>query len=113
MEIPQPSWPCTISAFGEAASQRFIAPHSSASTWPKLIQRSFSSGMILATAALISGNIARCPQWNSIGSSASIRNWLKLKPAGGATASTQVERRCTPGAISAILVSMRPNPFPM
>ncbi len=68
-------------------------PHSSASTWPKLIQRSVSSGMILATAALTRGNICRCPQWNSIGSSASIRNWLKVNPAGGATAGTKVESR--------------------
>ena len=44
-------------------------------------------------AALISGNIWRCPQWNSMGSSASIRNWLKVKPAGGATSGVHVDRR--------------------
>ncbi len=93
IEIPQPSWPWTIWACGAAANQRFMAPHSSASTWPKLIQRSRSSGITLDSAALISGNIWRCPQWNSMGSSASIRNWLKVKPAGGATSGVHVDRR--------------------
>ena len=50
------TWRC-----GAAASQVFIAPHSSASTWPKLIQRSDSMGMTLATASAISGNRPRMP----------------------------------------------------
>lgn len=80
--------PWTTWARGAAASHWFMAPHSSASTWPKLIQASRSSGMIARTASLICGNIWRWPQWNSRGSSASMRNWLKVKPAGGATSGT-------------------------
>ena len=34
-----------------------MAPHSSDSTWPKLIHRSRSTGMISATAADTSGNM--------------------------------------------------------
>ena len=65
-----------------------MAPHSSASKWLKASQRSRSSGMMRATAAEIAGNIARWPQWNSSGSSAAIRNWLKAKPSGAATSGT-------------------------
>ena len=71
----------------------FIEPHSSDSTWPNVIQRSDSTGTTRATASATSGNMARGPVWNSSGSSASIRNWLKLKPSGGATSGTKVERR--------------------
>jgi hypothetical protein len=69
-----PSWPCATWALGAAASHWFMEPHSSASTWPKLIQRSRSTGITRATASLTSGNNWRWPQWNSIGSSASMRN---------------------------------------
>ncbi len=34
------------------------------------------------------------------------RNWLKVKPAGGATSGTKVESRKMPSAISVILVSI-------
>ena len=70
----QAVWPQAIWAFGAAASHWFMAPHSSDSTWPKLIQRSVSIGISAATAAETSGNMPRPPQWNSIGSSAIRRN---------------------------------------
>jgi hypothetical protein len=70
-----------------------MEPHSSASTWPKAIQRSCSNGSTCASAAEIEGNMARRPQWKSSGSSALIRNWLKVKPAGAAISGTKVERR--------------------
>jgi hypothetical protein len=44
------------------------------------------------TAAMTSGNRERCPAWNTIGSSASIRNWLKVNPSG-LTSGTKVESR--------------------
>jgi hypothetical protein len=65
-----PSTPWTTSARAAAASQSFIEPHSSDSTWPKLTRRSRSSGMTRATAPLTRGNGCRPPQWNSSGSSA-------------------------------------------
>ena len=42
------------------------------------------TGTIRLTASDTSGNIRRGPVWNSRGSSAFTRNWLKAKPAGGA-----------------------------
>ena len=42
----QPVWPCAAFACGATASHSFIAPHSSASKWPKVIQRSRSGGMM-------------------------------------------------------------------
>jgi len=59
-----------------------MAPHSSASTWPKVIQRSRSTGSTRDTASDTSGKRRRRPQWNNSGSSASIRNWFMVKPAG-------------------------------
>jgi hypothetical protein len=47
------------------------------------------------------------PVWNRKGSSPFTRNWLKVKPAGGAMASTWVDSRYTSGAISSMLVCMR------
>ena len=43
----QPSPPNVTVAWGAAPSHWFIEPHSSASTWPKLIQRSWSTGITL------------------------------------------------------------------
>jgi len=80
-------------AAGAAASQSFIAPHSSASTWPKAIQRSWSTGSTRSTASDTAPNIPRRPQWNSSGSSATRRNWLKVNPAGAAIAGTKVDSR--------------------
>ena len=82
IEIMQPSSPCATCAAGAAASHWFIEPHSSASTWPKVIQRSRSTGITRDTASDTSGNSARGPQWKSSGSSASTRNWFIVKPAG-------------------------------
>src|SRR3546814_4731744 len=59
-----------------------------------------------ATAADTSGNSERGPQWKSSGWSARIRNWLKVKPSGGATSGRWVDRRKIPEAISSALVSM-------
>ena len=69
-------------AFGAAARKRFIAPHSSASRWPNMIQRSRSSGITEAMASDTTGNMARGPVWKMAGSSASMRNWLNVKPVG-------------------------------
>jgi len=82
IEIAQPSSPCATCADGAAASHWFIAPHSSASTWPKVIQRSRSTGSTRDTASDTRGKSPRRPQWNSSGSSASSRNWLTVNPAG-------------------------------
>ena len=92
-QMVQPIAPCATVAQGAARSHSLSAPHSSASTWLKLIQRSRSGGRIFATAAAIDGNILRWPQWNSSGSSAMTRNWLKVKPAGGPISGTRVESR--------------------
>lgn len=70
----------------------FMAPHSSASTCPKETQRSDSRGSTVATASATRGNMPRGPEWNSIGSSAASRNWLKVKPSG-LTSGAQVEMR--------------------
>ena len=77
---------------GAAASHMFIAPHSSASTCPNEIQRSDSTGTTVATFSATSGNSPRIPVWKSNGSSAAIRNWLKVKPSG-LTSGIQVEIR--------------------
>ncbi len=69
-----------------------MAPHSSASTWPKVIQRSRSSGVTVAMASATSGKVARWPVWKSRGCSSSIRYWLKVKPVGP-TSGTKVENR--------------------
>jgi hypothetical protein len=92
-ETMQPSAPWVTVACGAVASQVFIEPHSSDSTWPKLIQRSDSTGTTVATASATSGNIPRGPVWNSSGSSPVTRNWFMVKPAGGATSGIQVEIR--------------------
>ena len=70
---------------GATASHWFMAPHSSDSTWPKLIQRSDSTSMTLPTAAETSGNRPRAPVWKSIGSSPVMRYWLKASPPGAAS----------------------------
>ena len=70
----------------------FMEPHSSASMWPKVIHRTDSTGTTVATASATSGNMARGPVWKSSGSSAAIRNWLKVNPSG-LTAGTKVEIR--------------------
>jgi hypothetical protein len=62
-------------------SQEFMDPHSSASTWPKVIHRSRPIGTTRSTAADTSGNSERSPVWNNSGSSASIKNWLNMKSA--------------------------------
>ena len=78
----QPTAPCATCALGAAARNSFIAPHSSASKWPNMIQRSRSTGITVAIASDTIGNIWRRPVWNSSGSSASTRNWLNVKPVG-------------------------------
>ena len=88
----QPSALWAICAFGAAARNRFMAPHSSDSRWPNVIQRSRSMGITVATASDTSGNIARGPVWKISGSSASTRNWLKVKPVGPMSG-TKVDRR--------------------
>ena len=88
-----------------------MAPDSSASTWPKLIQRRDATGSTRPTASDTSGNIPRGPVWNSVGSSPAIRNWLNVKPPG-ATSGTHVERRNTPSAISWMLVVSMPASCP-
>ena len=89
----QPVAPWAGVALGAAASHSFIAPHSSASKWPKAIQRSRSRGMIRRRASRLRPNILRSPVWNISGSSPRTRNWLKVKPAGGAMSGTKVESR--------------------
>ena len=84
-----PMAPCATRASGATSSHSFMDPHSSASKWPKVIQRRSSTGRTRATASDTSGNRPRRPVWKSSGSSASIRNWLKLMPTSG----TNVDRR--------------------
>ena len=72
------------------------------STWPNVIQRSVSTGMIRPTASDTDGKSPRDPVWNSSGSSATTRYWLKRMPASG----TKVEIRWIPSAISVVVVSM-------
>jgi hypothetical protein len=91
-ETAQPSAPKATMARGAAASHWFIAPHSSASTWPKLIHRNRFTGITRATASATDGNIERFPQWKSSGSSESIKNWLYEKPRGP-TSAAKVESR--------------------
>ena len=52
---------CATCASGAAARNRFIAPHSSDSTWPNVIQRNRSTGITVAMADDTDGNIARGP----------------------------------------------------
>ena len=59
----QPRAPCTTCASGAAASQSFIAPHSSASMCANEIQRSLDTGITWDTASLISGKSPRMPVW--------------------------------------------------
>ena len=59
-----------------------MAPHSSDSTWPKVIQRSDATGSTRSTASQTESNMDRCPVWKRSGSSSSIRNWLKVNPSG-------------------------------
>ena len=77
---------------GAEASHMFIAPHSSASTCPKEIQRSDSTGRTVASASATRGNNPRRPVWKSSGSSPMTRNWLNVKPIG-VTSGIQVEMR--------------------
>ncbi len=72
----------TTSLPGAAVSHAFMAPHSSPSTWPKLIQRREAGGRTVATASLTRGKSIRMPVWNSSGSSPTTRNWLKVNPSG-------------------------------
>ena len=74
IDTMQPSASWATFASGAAARNRFIAPHSSASRWPNVIQRRRSTGVTVAIAADTEGNIARRPVWKSRGSSASTRN---------------------------------------
>jgi hypothetical protein len=80
MSQPRAPWATWLS--GAAVSHMFIEPHSSASTWPKVIQRRAWTGTTVATASATRGNIPRGPAWKSNGSSALTRNWLKVKPSG-------------------------------
>src|ERR1700712_3627155 len=100
-----PGWLKTPPAPGPASGRAVIAPHPSDPTWPKDSHRTRSIGRTFPTASETSGNIRRGPRWNSIGSSASIRYWLKVRPPGTASA-TNVERRYTPAAISCTEVCM-------
>jgi hypothetical protein len=88
----QPMKDCATCEFGAAASHSFIAPDSSASRWPKVIQRSLSNATTEATAGDTRGNKARRPVWNNNGSSASTRNWLNVNPVGPMSG-TWVEKR--------------------
>src|SRR5438874_1267186 len=54
-------------ACGAAARNSFIAPHSSDSRCPNMIQRSRSSGTTEATACDTSGNMPRGPVWKMVG----------------------------------------------
>ena len=47
-----------------------------------MIQRRRSSGISEAMAADTAGNMRRGPVWKMVGSSASMRNWLNVKPVG-------------------------------
>ena len=66
-ETMQPSSPCATVACGAASSHSFIEPHSSDSTWPKVIHLRESGGSSFATAPRTAGNIPRGPVWNSSG----------------------------------------------
>ena len=57
-----------------------------------MTQRSLSRGSTDATASDTNGNMPRGPVWKMVGSSASIRNWLNVKPVGP-TSGTNVESR--------------------
>ena len=57
-----------------------------------MIQRSRSSGTTDATASDTDGNMPRGPVWKMAGSSASMRNWLNVKPVGPMSG-TKVDRR--------------------
>ena len=70
-----------------------MAPHSSASMWPKAIHRRRFSGMTLVAASDTAAKSCFIPVWNRSGSSASRRNWLNVKPEGSATSGTKVEMR--------------------
>jgi hypothetical protein len=71
----------------------------------ELTQRSVSAGRTFDTPADTSGNSWRIPVWNSNGSSAAMRYWLK--PTG---TPTSVESWCTPSATSVTRVSVRTEP---
>jgi len=60
---------------------------------PNAIHRSRVSGITVVMAAETAGNRWRMPVWNSSGSPASRRNWLKVNPAGSAISGTKVEIR--------------------
>ena len=81
-EVMAATWLQTGRACGATASQSLRAPHSSASTCEKPIQRRRAGSMTRATAPRTSGNSPRIPVWNSSGSSSTIRNWLNVKPPG-------------------------------
>ena len=98
----QPMAPKATWASGAASSHWFMAPHSSASTWPNPIQRSEVTGSTASTASATAGNSARMPVWNRSGSSALTRIWLNDMPASG----TNVEMRKMPSAISVVVVIM-------
>ena len=55
--------------------------------------RNGAGGTIRATASRTEGNMRRRPVWNSSGSSPRTRNWLKVKPAGGAISGTKLDSR--------------------
>jgi hypothetical protein len=88
----------------------FIAPHSSASTWPNVIHRRCSTGTTLPIASETAGNDPRNPVWKSSGASALTRNWLNVKPRGGMSG-VKVENRKMPSAISVVVVSIAIAPF--
>ena len=102
-ETMQPISPWTTCAPGAAASHWFMAPHSSASTCPKPTQRRRSSATARAAASATDGNSPRMPVWNSIGSSASSRNWLNVNPPGSRSGKN-VDSRNTRGPISVSVV---------
>ena len=96
-ETSTPMMPCATSARGATASHWFIAPHSSASTWPKVMQRSVvGSGRSARRPRTRAGTAGAWPVWNSSGSSATTRYWLKGSPTSG----MKVEIRWMPSAIS-------------
>ena len=67
-DTSQPSAPKATWLSGAAASHMFIEPDSSASTWPKLIHRSDSTGTTVPPPRRRAGT-ARAPVWKSSGSS--------------------------------------------
>jgi hypothetical protein len=92
-EVIEATWLQMGTAAGATASQWLSAPHSSASTCEKPIQRRRAGSMTRATASRTAGKRLRIPVWNSVGSSSTIRNWLNVKPPGMTLGGTGVLMR--------------------